>query len=323
MKRFHKIHEALRTDRKLARLSHELYPELVQRGGDGPGPTEAPPPGEDLSHVHAIIEMLQAMENAWIAVNLDAYADQPLIRGLMNGFRRWANSGIFRTHWPAVRGEFSEGFVQFCESELNLTVPVPRVEWLEGAPDKYGRTKISLQEFNEGLRELDKEFSLEWPYIVLHEIGDGRSGLAEMFRRARKHPPALEKWPMAVLIQPGDTAQDERPTSEPSYYGVILASGASDGVVDLVVWVRGAYRALGLGAAIKRTLNEFKYELATHHPNGYILRTRYPSDDRNKGKQRWQRTLWTDFFQNQGFHRDGSDTFGNDQDTLIYRYEPR
>ena len=59
------------------------------------------------------------------------------------------------------------------------------------------------------------------------------------------------------------------------------------------------------------------------HPNGYTLRTRYPSDERSRGKQRWQRTLWTDFFQNQGFHRDDTDTSVNAPDTLIYRYDPR
>jgi hypothetical protein len=319
-----KIHEALRTDSKLEGLSRELYPKGGQPTSDAARTASASPPGDDRAAVHAVIEMVQAMENAWIALNLDAYSDHPLNRGWMNAFRRWISSEIFRTHWPAVRGEFSEGFVRFCESELNLTVQEPNVKWLEvqGAPDKKGRT-MPLLGFLKGVQELDKEFSLEWPHIVLHEIGDGRSGLAEMFRHARKHPPVLEKWPMAVLIQPGETALDGRPTSEPSYYGVILAWGASDGVVDLVVWLRGAYRTLGLGGAVEKTLSEFKDELKTLKPNGYTLRTRYPSDARSKGKQRWQRTLWTDLFQNQGFHREGSDPHGDDQDTLIYRYEPR
>ena len=52
---------------------------------------------------------------------------------------------------------------------------------------------------------------------------------------------------MAALILPGETAHDGRPTSEPSYYGVILAWRSSDDVVELVVWLRGAYRTLGLG----------------------------------------------------------------------------
>jgi hypothetical protein len=78
--------------------------------------------------------------------------------------------------------------------------------------------------------------------------------------------------------------------------------------------------------AIAKTLDELKEELKTLDPfktEGYTLRTGYPSDARSKGKQRWQRTLWTDFFQNQGFHREGSDPLGDDHDTLIFRYEPR
>ena len=59
---------------------------------------------------------------------------------------------------------------------------------------------------------------------------------------------------------------------------------------------------------MKNTLEEVKEELETLKRGGYTLRTRYPSDYRNKSKQRWQRTLWTDFFQNQGFHRDDTDT---------------
>lgn len=62
--------------------------------------------------------------------------------------------------------------------------------------------------------------------------------------------------------------------------------------------------------------------LESFKKNGYTLRTRYPSDERNRSKQRWQRTLWADFFQNQGFHRYDSEALGNDSNILIYRYDP-
>ena len=104
------------------------------------------------------------------------------------------------------------------------------------------------------------------------------------------------------------------------------AFSASDGVIGHVVWLRGAYRMLGISGAVKKTLNAFKKELETlesFKSNGYTLRTRYPSDARSRGKQRWQKSLWVDFFQNQGFHRDDSDPLGNDEDIFIYRYEPR
>ena len=325
MKPFVKMHEALRTDPNLASLSHELYPERGQPAGDGASPAAAPAPADDRAHLHAVVEMLQAMENAWIAVNLDAYSDHPLNRGWMNVIRRWINSGIFRTHWPAVRGEFSEGFVRFCETELNLAKPKPNVAWLQtdGAPpEKEGRMFIQRSDLETGCQKLNEEFLLEWPHVVRHEIRDGTLGvgLTDMFKHACKYPPEPGTWPMAVLIRAGETPKDGPTTYEPSYYGVILAWGSSDGVVELVVWLRSAYRGLGLGGAVKTTLEEVKKELKTLKPGGYTLRTRYPSDHRNESKKRWQRTLWTDFFQNQGFHRDDSDTDVNAPDTLIYRW---
>ena len=127
MKPFVKIHEALRTDPKLAESQPRALPRArTTSRAMAPVPRRPRPRATIAPTVHAVIEMLQAMENAWIAVNLDAYSDQPLNRGWMNVFRRWISSGIFQAHWPAVRGEFSEGFVRFCESELNLTVQEPK-----------------------------------------------------------------------------------------------------------------------------------------------------------------------------------------------------
>ena len=250
----------------------------------------------------------------------------------MNVFRRWVSSGIFQTHWPAVRGEFSEGFIRFCESELNLRVQEPKFAWLDGYLNMDGQP-ITREEFRKGLKELDREFLVEWPHVVLPEISEGRSGLAEMFDHACKHPPKRRGRPMAVLIVRGETAhegrpasddspagenpREVRPTREPNHYGVILAWRSSDGVIELVVWLRGAYGTLAIGEAIEKTIRDFKKELEGPNANeGYTLRTRYPSDDRSRGKQRWRRALWTDFFQNQGFHRDDSDTAVNAPDTL-------
>jgi hypothetical protein len=338
LKPFFKIHQALRTDPKLEGLSHQLYRELEQPPRDGPGAAATTPPGDDRSHVHAVIEMLQAVQSAWIAMNLDVNCDQPLNAGWMNVFRRWISSGIFQAYWPAVRGEFSEGFIRFCETELNLTVQKPEFAWLRGYPNKNGRT-IGLRKFKKALRELDKEFLLEWPRVVRHEISDDRCGLAEMFEHACKHPTGARGRPMAVLIlrdetvhgrrpaskhsPAGEARSERRPTSAPSYYGVILAWGSSEGVVELVLWLRGAYATLAIGEAIEKTIRDFKEELKALKPEGYALRTRYPSDDRNRGKQRWRRTVWTDFFRNQGFCRDDSDNAINSPDILIYRSEPR
>jgi hypothetical protein len=325
VKPFVKIHEALRTDPKLASLSHELYPKRGRLFGDGTGHLASPPMAEDRADVHAVVEMLQAMENAWLSVDLEGYSDHPLNRGWMNVFRRWISSDIFHAHWPAVRGEFSEGFVRFCESELNLKVPELEAAWLEGEGDwqKRGPTTIPLSVFTEGLQELDKAFSREWPHGVVGVIADRPSGLSAIFEHACKNRPEPKKSPVAVLIRPRATAHEGRQTTEPSFYGIILAWQSSERVFDLVVWLRGPYRTLGLGRAIAETLKDFEKELKILHPSGYTLRTRYPSNDSSSGKQPWQRARWYDFFQNQGFHRDASDTLDINNNILIYRYEPR
>ncbi len=238
----------------------------------------------------------------------------------MNVFRRWTSSGTLQHYWPTVRGEFSEGFVRFCETELNLTVDGPEVSWLKKA-DQSG---VKFENFEKAVTELDKEFKLEWPDIISHEVGEEPLTLTTMFKHARAFPPPglVERFG-AGLIVPGGQDQDlDRGTAEPSHYGVILAWEATDGVIELVVWVRGAYRTLGFGESIAKELELLKDELKANSPGGYVLRTRYPSDGQSKVKKRWQSNLWSDFFQDRGFHRQESHTSGQDLDTFIYRDEP-
>src|ERR1700732_4323904 len=69
-----------------------------------------------------VARMLQVMENAWLRMRLGEFSEHPLNRGWMNVFRRWTDSDIFNRHWAALRGQFSQEFVQFCKNELKLVV---------------------------------------------------------------------------------------------------------------------------------------------------------------------------------------------------------
>lgn len=367
VKPFVGIHEALRDDGRLENLSHELYPEIRPRTGAPatPGAAPAAPAAAAGSspnrvEVHAVIQMLQAMENAWMAVNLESYSDHPLNRGWMNAFRRWTSSSVFQTYWPAVRGEFSEGFVRFCESELNLRVQIPKVSWVnppapvpvpaaglaaapvpeqEHTPGRGPSPETELAEgaapaptaappdprsperFREAVRELDEEFSLEWPHVVLPEIGEEPVTLAALFEHAYSHPPRGNHRLAAGLIVPSESANHGgRPSAEPRVYGVVLGWATdNDRLIDLVVWLRGAYRTLGAGrAAINETLDEY----TCNSNGGFRLRTRYPVGGRSQGKQRWQYALWTDFFHNHNFHQQESQSPGDGMITLVYRHDP-
>ncbi len=136
VKGFVDVHKDFRDDRKLDRIGRELYPELENMLGRPNNITadqgeRSHQPGNENAEVHAVVQMLQVMENAWLALDLETYSDHPLNRGWMNVFRRWTSSGTLQRYWPTVRGEFSEGFVRFCEAELNLTVHDPEVIWLD------------------------------------------------------------------------------------------------------------------------------------------------------------------------------------------------
>ncbi len=69
-----------------------------------------------------VAQMLQTMEIAWLRMQLGEFSEHPLNRGWMNVFRRWTNSEIVNRHWAALRGQFSQDFVQFCKNELKLVV---------------------------------------------------------------------------------------------------------------------------------------------------------------------------------------------------------
>ena len=90
------IQGQLRTDPNLGRLSAELYPE-IRSGAEGFG-------AQDRAEVHAIGQVLQVMENVWLTVGLNNFAEHPMNRGWMNWFRRWSSSEVFQKHWPALPG---------------------------------------------------------------------------------------------------------------------------------------------------------------------------------------------------------------------------
>jgi hypothetical protein len=326
VKGFVEVHKDFRGDTKLEQIGRELYPELERLLAAPSDVTTTNSNGEkslrtgnESAEIHAVVQMLQVMENAWLGLNLDTYSDHPLNRGWMNVFRRWTSSGTLQRYWPTVRGEFSEGFVRFCESELNLTVDDPGVIWL----NVTNQPGSGLDVFEKAISKLDKEFTMEWPDVISRDIGDEPLTLTKIFEHAQAFPPpGFASRSCTGLIVPGGRGHKlDSATAEPSHYGVILAWTASDGVIDLVVWLRGAYRTLGLGERIGKELDWLKEKLK-FNSDGFVLRARYPSDDRSKGKQRWQSNLWADFFQDRGFHRQEPETAGDDMVTFVYTYQP-
>src|SRR5262249_60045160 len=107
-------------DPNLRDFSLALYPELAQSLAGSGQPASDAEVDRGRAELHAVDQMLQVMENAWLAVHLKGYHAHPLNRGWMIAFHRWANSAVLRRHWLTVRGGFSRDFVRFCEQELKL-----------------------------------------------------------------------------------------------------------------------------------------------------------------------------------------------------------
>jgi choline dehydrogenase len=116
VKPYIRLQTELRTDPNLGPFSRDLYSVLST--------APLPPPAGHGDHaraeLHAVAQLLQIMENAYLAMHLDVYHEHPINSGWMTVFRRWSQSRTFLKYWPELRGEFSREFVKFCERELNL-----------------------------------------------------------------------------------------------------------------------------------------------------------------------------------------------------------
>src|SRR5262249_53933054 len=103
------LHEILRSDTNLRELSREIY---------GPLDDHLKADDKSIAELHVVSRMLQVMEDVWVGLQLDDYADYPLYAGWLEVFRRWTGSRIFRRHWQTLKAEYSEGFVRFCNRLL-------------------------------------------------------------------------------------------------------------------------------------------------------------------------------------------------------------
>ncbi len=134
----------LRDKAELSPISRGLYPDLpwdAQWNG-GPAVRQA--------DVHAASLMLQIMENAYWASDLENQSGHPLNAGRMNLFHRWAQSGTLRRYWPLLRNEYGRDFVFFCERELALKSELEKLQ--------------PMQQIDAGIwKRMIDEFNREWP----------------------------------------------------------------------------------------------------------------------------------------------------------------
>lgn len=144
--------------------------------------------------------MLQIMENAYIAADLEKQFSHPLNAGWMNLFHRWSQTYLLRRFWPLLRNEYSRQFVFFCERELALkTEPREMPAHLEPL-DTIDRDHPNCW------KRIVAEFDREWPREK--ERHGGLEGLLcadaiEYDDPNRNGEPTKAAWYLRVKSPPG------------------------------------------------------------------------------------------------------------------------
>jgi hypothetical protein len=250
------------------------------------------------AEIHAVSQMLQVMEDAWLGVRLEGYNAHPMNRGWMNALRRWTASDVFRKYWLLLRGEYSWDFVRFCESELGLD---------PGRPEAVQQPDVAAARAVPGWKGFCEEFAAEWPgaggAAGLNALVDAADKVRDWFRVGGK--PALPVWvvKLAPKAPPGGGV-----VPPPDYpCGVILVwqpTGLGPDF-ELVVWLRGAYRNLGIGRdCLEAPLQTICQALPAER--GRKLRVRFPGMARLGSGNRMRKEMWLRFFSRYGFHRNVS-----------------
>lgn len=288
----------LRGDEHLDGLAMSLYPETAAQ------------PGAELL---AVNEMLGVMELAWLGVRLGDYHAHPMNRGWMNAFRRWSTAEAFQSAWPILRGEYSKDFVRFCERALNLPA-------VRAVPVRLNQGE------QQQAQPLYEEFEREWGAELAQARGLGPTAAGGV--RPCEYPvsPTLlrgvieqafaDSEPMVWLLKLGRLRSDgeiERIDELRDYPVGVLAVyrlGDSPPAYEVMFWLRGAYRSLGIGRhAIEYRVDgvmlyeAIRAELRQRHPGHNVtVIARYPGQG-PRGGDRLQRSLWLDFLHDYDFRR--------------------
>jgi hypothetical protein len=109
-------------------------------GGQGSG-VAAPMPhdaeGAMAAELSLLLQVMQVMEDVWVACQLDRWWGHPLNLGWINLFARWATSPPFQFWWPLLSPMFSPGFRQFIQQrfpvrpESSEGSAVPQKGWVD------------------------------------------------------------------------------------------------------------------------------------------------------------------------------------------------
>jgi hypothetical protein len=298
------IQRDVRSDRKLRELSRDLYPELSAPDYQPPALT----PERASAELHAVGQLLQVMEDAWIKLGLKGRSDIPTDRGWMNVFRRWTNTRAFHRAWPTLRSEFSPDFVKFCEAQLHMTTA--RQPWYMAVPADYTADPF----LGPSIARLNQEFRREWPGEAWPGAGQPSRDIEAMIGRAAALTiQGVDAPPVWLLVQ-APSGQDPAPESNDKFAcGIIAACEAADDpeipvdgerggmkAFELFTWIRRPHRATGIGSrSVDPLLDQISRGLWAQYPRAnypkLVLRARFPKPD-DRLSPDLELEMWKGFF---------------------------
>ena len=162
--------------------------------------------------LHFCNMQLDLMENVFVALELEKYNGYALNRGWMNLFRRWTMTPIFQKLWPGLRGGYSRQFDDFVEEHF---IPAAPFRIVDGIPTRLVQPLVD--EFKRD--QLSETIAPEVPDLL------ATSDVLAWSAVPNDNASITEAWGVALVIQNPAGCQ-------------------------LFVWVRGAYRNLGIGGKL-------------------------------------------------------------------------
>jgi hypothetical protein len=299
---FVEVQEALCRNPLLRGLTRDLYPELFPRSQQHLAEDPAAESARHGAEVHAVAQMLQVMENAWLSLKLDVNYAHPLNHGWMDVFHRWTNAPTVRRLWPLLRSEFSRDFVRFAERQMQLGVVRAHLEELVVTPDK-----------SEELNRLVTELEDQWPRLTI--TAENLAPRVFLARVANRQCLVA----LAALVYPDNPypPEEQLPPEEQSRRrqaqvpcGVLtVTSDQENHAHELFIWLRGAYRNSGLGrSAVELALTELS---GRWHEKPQQLLVRLPLRHLTGPGGELQKRMWLTFYYHLGFAHIGQDKDGH------------
>ena len=276
---------ALRTDHELVPLSRAIYPELANPAPNDPGVPE----------IHAVAQLIQAMEAAWVDLQQSGFRDLPMNRGWMGVFRRWSGTPALRRLWPILRGEYRQDFVKFCEDQLELGARVNAV----------ARDQLEAGFVAESMALLGEEFAREWP---------DQPSLADRVADAERNWAGwTHEQPISMIVQAplGDTTVATTPGRIAC--GIVFVTRVVPPDLaqriparfEMFVWLRRPYRGMGIASrCARKILIDYRAMVPNGLRQSFVIQARYPTapgEDAGTRKEEAEYLLWLNFFDHYDF----------------------